>query len=163
MAVAACLAVPAVLHAQTPRPLGALLASVPDAASAGAATATEWTLQTGDPATAEALVDVAPALTLRAVARRPVPASFVRGRRPEWRAGDLIAVGVDAAGRELFWQRLVDPRVVRAEFPGPDGVIQGQTSSASMPPRGSPSPMSVPSPCASSPPWSTIATPRCAT
>lgn len=43
-------------------------------------------------------------------------------------AGDrLLVLGVDTAGVIKFWSVVPDPRVIRAEFPGPNGQLSGQT------------------------------------
>jgi hypothetical protein len=50
----------------------------------------------------------------------------VRERDPQVGPDDLVIVAVDAQGREVGWQRVKDPRIVRSEQPGPDGLLSGQ-------------------------------------
>lgn len=55
-----------------------------------------------------------------------------RGALPKQRSLELspdqvLVVAVDAASRMKWWGLTPDPRIVRAEFPGPDGVLTGQT------------------------------------
>jgi hypothetical protein len=45
--------------------------------------------------------------------------------RPEISAFHLVLVSVDAAGTPVAWQLVLDPRRLRAEFPGADGVRAG--------------------------------------
>jgi hypothetical protein len=37
-----------------------------------------------------------------------------------------VIVSADAGGRETSWQRIQDPRIVRAELPGPTGELSGE-------------------------------------
>jgi hypothetical protein len=39
---------------------------------------------------------------------------------------DLVVIGVDAQGREMGWQRLKDPRLVRSDQPDAAGELHGQ-------------------------------------
>jgi hypothetical protein len=48
-----------------------------------------------------------------------------RERNPELSPYHLVVVGTDAAGTPLSWSLVADPRIVRAEQPGPDGVLTG--------------------------------------
>lgn len=50
----------------------------------------------------------------------------VRERDPQIGPDELVIVAVDAQGREVGWQRLKDPRLVRSEQPGPGGLLSGQ-------------------------------------
>lgn len=50
-----------------------------------------------------------------------------RERRPELSADRLVVISVDSAGRELDWRLVINPRLVRAEVPGPDGRLSGGT------------------------------------
>ena len=49
-----------------------------------------------------------------------------RERQPEPSANDLVVVVQDAAGRDLDWRIMPNPRLIRAETPGPDGLLSGQ-------------------------------------
>ena len=57
--------------------------------------------------------------------RRTVQGPLPVERDPQLSADQLVVVGADAAGTALTWQPLKDPRIVRAEQPGPDGVLTG--------------------------------------
>lgn len=47
-------------------------------------------------------------------------------RYPELAADKLLIAGTDATGSILAWSLTADPRLVRAEVPGPDGVLTGR-------------------------------------
>ena len=47
-------------------------------------------------------------------------------RHPELSADRLLIAGTDASGAILAWSLTTDPRVVRAEVPGPDGRLTGR-------------------------------------
>lgn len=119
--------------AQTPaRGATATLSAVPTvAAVAGAGLATEvtfsWTTTAavGDqPIPAN---DFRPLNHFEPRARRTVVPAFVRERAPELSAERLVVMAVDAAGRNLAWQQVHDPRIVRAEASDPGQPINGQT------------------------------------
>ncbi len=57
--------------------------------------------------------------------RRSIAGPLPLDRNPELSADQLVAVGTTSSGAALSWQLLRDPRVVRAEHPGPDGVLTG--------------------------------------
>ena len=48
-------------------------------------------------------------------------------RDPQLSADRLVIVSADATGRELDWRIVLDPRIVRAEFPGAQGQLSGRT------------------------------------
>ena len=48
-----------------------------------------------------------------------------RQRNPELSSDQLVVVAEDAAGQILDWQAIPDPRVLRAEEPGPSGELRG--------------------------------------
>ncbi len=84
------------------------------------------------------LADAAGTGFVRPADRRPLDQlSVLRERRrigtmPAARyprlAGDrLVAVARDSRGRQIGWLTIPDPRIVRAEFPGPDGILRGET------------------------------------
>jgi hypothetical protein len=58
--------------------------------------------------------------------RRSVPGELRRLRSPQLSSDQLVAIGVDAAGRESDWQLVKDPRIIRAEGAGADGRLSGQ-------------------------------------
>ena len=49
-----------------------------------------------------------------------------RERQPEPSVNDLVVVVQDATGRDLDWRIVPNPRLIRAETPGPDGLLSGQ-------------------------------------
>ena len=53
--------------------------------------------------------------------------SLGRERRPELSIQHLVIVSTDRDGREIDWRLAPNPRTIRAEFPGPDGVLTGRT------------------------------------
>ena len=59
-------------------------------------------------------------------ARAAVVDVGVRERDPQIGADELVIVAVDAQGREVGWQHLKDPRIVRSEQPGRGGLLTGQ-------------------------------------
>jgi hypothetical protein len=58
--------------------------------------------------------------------RVPIDDAPVRERDPQIAADDLVVVALDAQNREVAWQHVKDPRIVRSEEPGPDGLLSGQ-------------------------------------
>ena len=58
--------------------------------------------------------------------RRPVTGDLPRQRSPQLSSDQLVAIGVDATGREIDWQLVKDPRIIRAEAAGADGRLSGQ-------------------------------------
>jgi hypothetical protein len=58
--------------------------------------------------------------------RTPITDRPVRERDPQVGPEEIVVVAVDAQGRELGWQHLPDPRLVRSEQPGPGGLLSGQ-------------------------------------
>jgi hypothetical protein len=50
-----------------------------------------------------------------------------RERRPELSTDQLVIVVLSADGTALDWRLVRNPRIVRAESPGPDGVLSGST------------------------------------
>jgi hypothetical protein len=79
---------------------------------------------------ADALVAPAAAARLdefQLLARTVVEGTAVRERNPELSADRLVIVLTDAQGAVRYWSSIPDPRIVRAEQPGPDGVLTGVT------------------------------------
>jgi hypothetical protein len=96
---------------------------------ASAAQTQEFTIRwTPYPGTTGAIVPggAPPAAEFAIVQRRAVPGPLPRERKPQLSADQLAAIAVDAMGREVDWQLIKDPRVIRAERPGPDGQLTGQ-------------------------------------
>ena len=92
--------------------------------------ATEFTIRwvvadsaTGDPIPAS---DVRAVNQFELLSQRAAPAGPVRERAPQLSANAIVVVTVDASGRELWWQQVHDPRIVRAELPNATGELSGQ-------------------------------------
>jgi hypothetical protein len=121
------------LLAQTPRVerrAADLMSTVPSlAAMPPPLAATELTIRwlvtpsvSGDPA---APGDIRPINEFEVIRRRAVDHQLVRERDPQLSVDDLVLVGLDASGREISWQKVKDPRLVRAEFPGASDELRG--------------------------------------
>jgi hypothetical protein len=67
-----------------------------------------------------------PSTSLDVGERRQAVGSFRFERRPELSTDQLVVVGMDSSGANVAWSLARDPRLVRAELPGPDGVPRGQ-------------------------------------
>ncbi len=50
----------------------------------------------------------------------------VRERDPQLGPDELVVVAIDAQGREVGWQKVKDPRLVRSEQPDASGLLSGQ-------------------------------------
>ena len=122
-----------VAAAQTPgRSAAAALSAVPTLASvAGSGLATEvtftWTTTAAPGDQLIAATDFQPLNRFEPLARRSVAPAFVRERAPELSDDRLVVMAVDAAGREVAWQQVYDPRIVRAEASDLGQPINGQT------------------------------------
>jgi hypothetical protein len=55
-------------------------------------------------------------------ARGPMP----RQRMPELSSDQILVVAMDEQGAQSGWTLIPDPRIIRAESPGPDGELSGQ-------------------------------------
>jgi hypothetical protein len=60
------------------------------------------------------------------VERHSRPGTMPRQRTPELSSDQLLIVAVDGQGRETERILIPDPRVLRAERPGPTGELQGE-------------------------------------
>jgi hypothetical protein len=60
----------------------------------------------------------------RAAERRA--GALPKQRSAELSSGQVVVVALDAAGRMLWCGLVEDPRLLRAEWPGPDGQLTGQ-------------------------------------
>jgi hypothetical protein len=77
---------------------------------------------------ANGLVGPATAVALNrfdVVAQRVVPGSLPRERHPDFSGDQIVVAAVDEAGTTLSWQLVPDPRILRSEGPGPDGILRG--------------------------------------
>ncbi len=64
---------------------------------------------------------------LAVLGARSIDSGMQRERDPQLAEDEIVAVAVDAAGQPLGWHHLKDPRTLRAEAPGADGILSGQT------------------------------------
>jgi hypothetical protein len=64
--------------------------------------------------------------TLRVAGVRRLAGSLPRHRSPELSQDKLMVAAVGAGGKLRWWTLMDDPRLLRAEAPGPDGVLSGQ-------------------------------------
>lgn len=60
------------------------------------------------------------------LARRSLPGLLPRQRNPEVSADQMAILAVDAEGTEIDGQLIADPRILRAEQPGPNGELRGE-------------------------------------
>jgi hypothetical protein len=101
------------------------LAAVPVASAAEAHELTiRWRPYPGDAPIAAGAAP--PAADFALLQRRAVTGPLPRQRNPQLSEDQLVAIAVDAAGRESDWQLIKDPRVLRAEFPDDTGRLSGQ-------------------------------------
>ena len=70
--------------------------------------------------------DLRPLNQFQVMARRTVTPGFVRERAPQLSTEHLVVTAVDASGREVAWQQVKDPRIIRAETPGANMELSGQ-------------------------------------
>ena len=117
--------------AQAERSVADLVATVPAAAdaianSAAAEITIRWVVTAASSGAPADPARVVPLNQFEVAGRGRVQGPLQRERDPQWSADELVLVAVDAAGREASWQKVRDPRVVRAELPGPSGELSGQ-------------------------------------
>jgi hypothetical protein len=77
-------------------------------------------------ATAQAASATQAAGGLRVVSRAHDPGTFPRQRSLDLAEDRLFVAAIDAGGVLRGWSVIPDPRFVRSEVPGPDGVLTGQ-------------------------------------
>ena len=63
----------------------------------------------------------------RVLERRPIARSLVRQRDPQLSENHLLVRAVNAGGQIVDTQLILDPRIIRAEAPGPSGELRGET------------------------------------
>lgn len=68
-----------------------------------------------------------PASDVAVLSRRRGAGPLPQERDPQLSADRLVVVSIDATGRELDWRIVLDPRLVRAEFPDAQGQLSGRT------------------------------------
>ena len=86
----------------------------------------QWDTQPAAPADADAqrLQTTGP---FRVVERRSIAGSLARQRDPQLSENHLLVRAVNAGGEIVDTQLILDPRIVRAEAPGPSGELKGET------------------------------------
>jgi hypothetical protein len=77
----------------------------------------------GEPVPAAAMT---PVNSFEVVGRSDIRGPFQRERDPQLAEHELVIVATDANGRETSWQKQRDPRLLRAELPGPTGELSGE-------------------------------------
>lgn len=68
-----------------------------------------------------------PASDVTVLGRRRGTGPLPQERDPQLSEDRLVVISVDATGRELDWRLVMDPRLVRAEFPDAQGRLSGRT------------------------------------
>jgi hypothetical protein len=115
---------------------GQSLSSLPPAGSSTATAATEitirWSLRVGASAPSPGSGANQTDNQFDVVSTRSVGPLFVRERDPQLAVDEIVIIAVGADGQSLGWQHVKDPRFIRAESAGPDGVLSGQTLSRSV-------------------------------
>lgn len=87
----------------------------------------QWAAAAGTPGTAARRGAVAELHQFQMMGSRPVFDPPVRERNPQIGPDDIVVVALDAQGNEVSWQRMRDPRILRAEIPDATGRLSGQT------------------------------------
>jgi len=123
--IAATLVVTACASAQTPAPrsFGTLASSVlqdPGNSETRELRIRWTTAQTAAPGTRAA------ASSFKLVAQARMSGALRRERQPELSVNDLVVVVQDSSGRDIDWRSVPNPRLVRAETPGRDGLLSGR-------------------------------------
>ncbi len=70
--------------------------------------------------------DAAPAPHFTPLQRKRTPGSLPRRRSLELSPDQIVVVGLDAQGKEIYRDIMPDPRILRAESPGPTGELTGE-------------------------------------
>lgn len=87
----------------------------------------QWDAAVGTPGTAARRGATAALHQFQMRNSRPVYDPPVRERNPQIGPDDIVVVALDAQGNEVSWQRIKDPRILRAEIPDATGRLSGQT------------------------------------
>ena len=77
----------------------------------------------GEPVPAAAMT---PVNSFEVVGKSDIRGPLQRERDPQLAEHELVIVATDASGRETSWQKQRDPRLLRAELPGPTGELSGE-------------------------------------
>jgi len=85
-----------------------------------------WDAPASSGAPAEGAAAAPPPSAFTLLGRQRAHGPLPRQRNPELSPDHVVVVAEDAHGRMLDWQVVADPRVLRAEFPGPTGQLSGQ-------------------------------------
>lgn len=86
----------------------------------------QWDVYIGAPAAQMVPGQEIPSNLFTVLDRRRVFGSLPRQRNPELSSDQMVVVAVGAQGEEIDWQLIQDPRVLRAELPGPTGEMRGE-------------------------------------
>ena len=119
--------------ALTFRELVASVPAAPPAVDGQEPAAQELTVVLGSPGASGTTLSAQPAapppaaLNFNVRQRRRAVGGFPIERHPELSDGQLVVAGLDGNGSIVSWSLTRDPRLVRAEQPGPDGVLTGRT------------------------------------
>ena len=84
-----------------------------------------WTAYAGATKTLVPSAQAVAVNRLELLAERLVSGSLPHDRQPDFSGDQVLVVATDGAGATLSWQLLPDPRIVRAEEVGPDGILHG--------------------------------------
>jgi hypothetical protein len=88
----------------------------------------QWNAYVGAPAPQVVPQTAQPATNMFTVLqRRWLSGSLPRHRNPRLSEDQLVIIAVDAQGERIDTQVIPDPRILRAESPGPTGEIRGET------------------------------------
>ena len=117
--------------AQTDRFAAEVVASVPPAAAIVADRTVaqlhiRWVAGTSPTGNAVRAAELTPVNRFEVLGRSDLQGPLQRERDPQLAEHELVVVSIDGAGRETSWQKLRDPRVLRAETPGPGGELSGE-------------------------------------
>jgi hypothetical protein len=118
--------------AQTERAAADLLASLPPAAAIAAGDPltqvhVRWQAAASPSGEPVRPADMIAVNRFDVVMRSELRGPLVRERDPQLSEDELVVVAADAAGREISWQKVRDPRLLRSEQPAPNGQLSGET------------------------------------
>jgi hypothetical protein len=85
-----------------------------------------WDAYIGVPAPHISAGEEKPANVFTLVGHRRVAGLIQRERNPQLSSDQIVVVAVDRQGRDIDWQLVPDPRVLRAELPDITGELRGQ-------------------------------------
>jgi hypothetical protein len=85
-----------------------------------------WDVHPGSPSPHVTPGAALPSSHFTILERHQVVGSLPRQRSAELSAEQIVVVAVDGQGREIYRRLIPDPRILRAEHPGPTGELRGQ-------------------------------------